>query len=303
MIAERNRKQRRCRPEIHSPREHPLRVAAHQEIFKESGDQEKDSVIQPRTSDARAVQVDSDPNLKRPSTATPASGRSATRFPKASPPRNFVQRRRRAGKPKSPNGRPSMRAIAKPGMIADSIMLVFDHHAPPECVQMGLERRYQPAFNLENEPSHRQVNQPAWAGINSVRADKNLAQRGLAAAAPPLRPEGSDAGECEDAIGFPSSFDACEFGSAEDGMFSITVPDMVKHSVPLCCANVATISSFRRLPRPAICRGRAAAGLSFAVRLAGPRADDARLGPGLGPGPAHLPGPRAMGRRRYRGDS
>ena len=56
-------------------------------------------------------------------------------------------------------------------------------------------------------------------------------------------------------------------------MLSIIVPDMVKHSVPLCFANVAAISSFRCFPRPAICRGRAAAGLSFAVRLAGPRAN------------------------------
>src|SRR5208337_4416549 len=78
---------------------------------------------------------------------------------------------------------------------------------------------------------------------------------------------------------------------------------MVKHSVLLVVPNVAAISSFRWVPRTAICRGRAASGLSIAVRLAGPRADAACRGPGLGPGPAHLPGSGAVERRPNRGDS
>ena len=77
---------------------------------------------------------------------------------------------------------------------------------------------------------------------------------------------------------------------------------MVKHSVRSVTRNVAPISSFRCFPRPAICRGRAAAGLSFAMRLAGPRTNFAGLGPGLRPGSAHLPWPRAVERRSYRGN-
>src|SRR5271169_2517989 len=75
---------------------------------------------------------------------------------------------------------------------------------------------------------------------------------------------------------------------------------MVKHSVLLCCANVAAISPFRYFPCSAIRGGRAAAHLSAAVRLAGARANVARLGPGLRPGSTHLPGPRAMATRRHR---
>src|SRR5260370_9444324 len=101
-----------------------------------------------------------------------------------------------------------------------------------------------------------------------------------------------EASGAESAVG--REVDGSEGGS---GWVSIGVWNMVKHSVPLCCANVATVSSFRRFPRPAICRGRAAAGLSLAVCLAGPRADVARLAPEFRPSSAHLFGRRTMEER------
>src|ERR1700689_5417184 len=38
-------------------------------------------------------------------------------------------------------------------------------------------------------------------------------------------------------------------------LLSVTVTDMVKHSVSLCYANVAPTSTVRRFSRPASCRG------------------------------------------------
>ncbi len=116
---------------------------------------------------------------------------------------------------------------------------------------------------------------------------------------------GEDEGESEGSASFASSAANGGSGSAEEGdngLLSIIVPDMVKHSVSLCYANVAAISSIRCFPRPAICRGRAAAGLSSAVRLARPRANVAWPGPEFRPGSAHLPGPRAVEERRHRGN-
>ncbi len=82
---------------------------------------------------------------------------------------------------------------------------------------------------------------------------------------------------------------------------------MVKHSVPLCCGickeNVAPIPSIRCFPRPAVRRRRAAAGLSSAVRLAGPRPNPACLVTGLQPSLAYLPRPRTVERRPNRRNS
>ena len=48
---------------------------------------------------------------------------------------------------------------------------------------MRPERQYQPAFQLKNDKPHGQVNQPARARIHSLGAEKNIAQRKLAARA------------------------------------------------------------------------------------------------------------------------
>ncbi len=103
----------------------------------------------------------------------PASGRSATAIPHSVPTQKFRPKARRAGNPKSPNGRPSMRAMTKPGKIAASIMLasiIMRHQRP----RSGWTKRMNAPSMKTMTPSPGKS--ASGDRINSVGAEKNLAQ-------------------------------------------------------------------------------------------------------------------------------
>src|SRR5208282_5752651 len=169
----------------------------------------------------------SDPKVKAPAARNASIRTVIDATPQSAPTQKLRPNAPRAGSPKSPNGRSSMRAMTKPGRIAASSMTVcatmLHHTGPPasgwtKCMSA-------PSMNSTMPPMTRYISQrvPAYMPSGPAKTSRNGDSRRTSASI-----EG--AGE---ASGVASGMGCNVDGSPEggSGLVSIGVWNMVKHSV------------------------------------------------------------------------